>query len=620
MTILRTVHALSPPTELAPPSPPVARTAIAGFGRFMPRLIAGSMVVASAEIVSGLVFAESALIGSSLLTAGFAVMLIAGGGLVDTRYERHLGTFLAAGVYLLGLLGAVLIPGAAMTSALLPILSVVLILPGRSRRAVGAILATAMVGSMMALLAGDLPHPFPSLREPLGSAFTSATLFGIAMLILGALNDFASQSRDSLDRMRAAMRAQDVAFAERTAIIASIGRLERHETLEATATVIVDELMRFPGVHVAAVLICRGEDLVTVAFQGPPTFPSAPGTALPAPRARYLLERSRGGPWAQRWVPDPAFGDYGLALTASGLVGQAYAPFYEGGRIIGIVAIGTCDEESAAHLVADLPAVAEFAATSSLLLAPMLAQHHDIESARCAIEELIRQRAHHPVFQPIVELEGGRVVGFEALTRFDSGRRPDLVFDDAARAGLGLELELATLKAAVEAARALPRGASLSLNTSPTLVVGATDALAAILARLERPIILEITEHVLIDDYRAVRGALDRLGSGIRVAVDDAGAGIANFSHLVELRPDLVKVDAGLIRDLDRDLARQAAVVGFVHFSAKAGCTVVAEGIETESERRTAAELGVTLGQGYLFAHPAPVTAFVPIPRIIAVA
>ena len=94
------------------------------------------------------------------------------------------------------------------------------------------------------------------------------------------------------------------------------------------------------------------------------------------------------------------------------------------------------------------------------------------------------------------------------------------------------------------------------------------------------------------------------------MAVDDAGAGIANFSHLVELRPGLVKVDAGLIRDLDTDLARQAVVVGLVHFAAKAGCEVIAEGIETEAERATAYALGVTHGQGFLVARPAPVEDF----------
>jgi EAL domain-containing protein (putative c-di-GMP-specific phosphodiesterase class I) len=152
-------------------------------------------------------------------------------------------------------------------------------------------------------------------------------------------------------------------------------------------------------------------------------------------------------------------------------------------------------------------------------------------------------------------------------------------------------------------------GTWLSLNVSPGLIVEAS-GLARVLADRDRPVVLEITEHVAIDDYGAVRSAIDRLGQGVRVAVDDAGAGIANFSHLVELRPRLVKVDAGLIRDLDTDLARQAVVVGLVHFAAKAGCEVIAEGIETEAERTTAHGLGVTHGQGFLIARPAPVGEF----------
>ena len=277
--------------------------------------------------------------------------------------------------------------------------------------------------------------------------------------------------------------------------------------------------------------------------------------------------------------------------------------------MIGAVAIGTLSETHAEHLLAELPAVAEFAATSSLLLTPQLVARRETSVVREAIRAIIATGSYRPVFQPVVELESGRTVGFEALTRFSDGRRPDLVFRAAAQAGLGLELELRTLEVAVEAARGLPTGTWLSLNVSPGLVVDAS-GLARLLSNRDRPVVLEITEHVVIDDYREVRSAIDRLGPDVRVAVDDAGAGIANFSHLVELRPGLVKVDAGLIRDLDTDLVRQAVVVGFVHFAAKAGCEVIAEGIETEAERATANALGVTHGQGFLFARPAPVEDF----------
>ena len=328
-----------------------------------------------------------------------------------------------------------------------------------------------------------------------------------------------------------------------------------------------------------------------------------------AARASHLLHRMTGGPWAELWTNDPKFEQYGEALNATGIKGQAFAPFFDDGQLIGAVAIGTLSDAHAEHLLTDLPAVAEFAATASLLLTPLLVARRETATARAAIEGIIATASYRPVYQPIVELAGGRTVGFEALTRFADGRRPDLVFSAAEQVGLGLELELATLEVAIRTAHDLPPDAWLSLNVSPTLVVQA-DGLARVLAGRDRSVVLEITEHVAIENYRAVRSAIDRLGAEVRVAVDDTGAGIANFSHLVELRPTLLKIDVSLIRDLDTDLARQAVVVGLVHFAAKAGCQVIAEGIETESERVTADALGVTLGQGFLMARPAEVGAF----------
>jgi EAL domain-containing protein (putative c-di-GMP-specific phosphodiesterase class I) len=97
-----------------------------------------------------------------------------------------------------------------------------------------------------------------------------------------------------------------------------------------------------------------------------------------------------------------------------------------------------------------------------------------------------------------------------------------------------------------------------------------------------------------------------RLGPDVRLAVDDAGAGVANFHHLVELRPEFVKIDVSLVRGVDTDLSRQAVVAGILHFAAAAHCQVIAEGIETEAELAMVTELGVTLGQGYLLGRPAP--------------
>ena len=188
-----------------------------------------------------------------------------------------------------------------------------------------------------------------------------------------------------------------------------------------------------------------------------------------------------------------------------------------------------------------------------------------------------------PVFQSIVDLETGETLGYEALTRFDSGQRPDLCFADAWSVGLGIELELATLEAAVDAAKELPAGTWLDLNVSPRLLAD-PGRLREILGSADRALVLEVTEHELIGDYDALRRAVRDLGPDIRLAVDDAGAGVANFGHIIDLRPDYVKLDISLVRRVNANIGRQAMVVGMRHFSRTAGCRLIAEGIETEDE------------------------------------
>jgi EAL domain-containing protein (putative c-di-GMP-specific phosphodiesterase class I) len=217
----------------------------------------------------------------------------------------------------------------------------------------------------------------------------------------------------------------------------------------------------------------------------------------------------------------------------------------------------------------------------------------------------LAERAFDIVYQPIVSLAGREVVGHEALTRFHSSERPDLVFAAAWAVGIGAEMELATLAAAVEGARALPAGRWLNLNVSPRLFDRLPD-LRTILGRADRPVVLEITEHEIVDDYGVIREGVRSLGDHVRLAVDDAGAGVANFGHIIELGPDFVKLDTSVVQGVNANLGRQALVVGMGHFARTAGCRLVAEGIETEEEARTLVELGVEFGQGYLFGRPVP--------------
>jgi PAS domain S-box-containing protein len=252
----------------------------------------------------------------------------------------------------------------------------------------------------------------------------------------------------------------------------------------------------------------------------------------------------------------------------------------------------------------DITTRKEEEAHHAAVMAPARETERRREAAHRRIEAVIAHRAFRPVFQPIIELSTRRTVGFEALTRFDDGSRPDETFAAALDCGLGIELETVTLEAALRSGRLLPAGAWLSLNVSPSLVADGT-MLGRVLASRSRTVVLEITEHEAIPEYGPLRDAVLRLGPDVRLAVDDAGAGVANFNHLVELRPDFLKIDIGLVRGVHEDVGRQAVVAGLVHFAASAGCQVIAEGIETDDELAMVTNLGVTLGQGYLLARPA---------------
>ena len=131
--------------------------------------------------------------------------------------------------------------------------------------------------------------------------------------------------------------------------------------------------------------------------------------------------------------------------------------------------------------------------------------------------------------------------------------------------------------------------------------------------------VLEITEHVAIDDYVALRAELATLEPKIRLAVDDAGAGYASFRHILELAPDFVKLDIGLIRGINDDPARQALVAGMGYFATKSRIRLVAEGVETIAELRTLRSLAIHYGQGYLLGRPQDGRGPGPWPTSIAV-
>jgi EAL domain-containing protein (putative c-di-GMP-specific phosphodiesterase class I) len=225
--------------------------------------------------------------------------------------------------------------------------------------------------------------------------------------------------------------------------------------------------------------------------------------------------------------------------------------------------------------------------------------------------ELIRvtlaNRDFESVFQPIVALQAGSAVGVEALTRFGTSpvRSPDVWFAEAKEVGLGVELELAALGTALDSLRQLPSGLYLSLNASPDTMMSEEFRQTVAAAPAER-VVLELTEHDSIEDYDLFEKSVEELRSnGVRLAIDDAGAGFSSFRHILNLHPDIIKLDIALTRGIDEDPARRALGSAMLTFGLDAfNASIVAEGIETEAEFKTLRGLGCRFGQGFYLGRP----------------
>ena len=214
------------------------------------------------------------------------------------------------------------------------------------------------------------------------------------------------------------------------------------------------------------------------------------------------------------------------------------------------------------------------------------------------------------VFQPIFDLTRNKTVGVEALARFHMApdRGPDRWFAEAEEVGLRRDLELVALRNALSHLADLPDSMFLSVNISPTTLRASTFRRALDDVDASR-IVVEVTEHMPVEDYRALNTALDRVRElGVRLAIDDAGAGFASLRHILQLAPDFVKLDRTLIDDIERDRSHQALAAGLISFAKKIEATIVAEGIERRAQLRALRDLGVSCGQGFLLARPAPMS------------
>ena len=227
------------------------------------------------------------------------------------------------------------------------------------------------------------------------------------------------------------------------------------------------------------------------------------------------------------------------------------------------------------------------------------------EGQRLALEAVLRPGGLRAVVQPIVRLADGLFVGYEALARVAGGEPPDALLRRAQAEGRRGDIEIAILRAAATLGPP-PDGRLLFVSVGPGLLDDAR--LREVIDRLPERLVLEITQDQPMTDESWLADHLaPLLARGVRLAIDDTGSGYASLPHVVNLRPDFLKLSARLVSGLDQDPARLALVRALAAFAREVGSSIVAVGVERETERVALLAAGVDHAQGCLFAAPGPV-------------
>jgi EAL domain-containing protein (putative c-di-GMP-specific phosphodiesterase class I) len=222
-----------------------------------------------------------------------------------------------------------------------------------------------------------------------------------------------------------------------------------------------------------------------------------------------------------------------------------------------------------------------------------------------SVRSVVEERDVRVVYQPIVDLQTYKVFSYEALTRCprEAFRNPAFLFDDAARHLVVGELGRIVREKAIDGCPTHP----LFLNVHPhelssNWLVRPDDALYT----HEYPVYLEVTESVPMSHFELCKRVISELRSnGVRLAIDDLGAGFSNLGYIADLEPDIVKLDRALVSEIHQHPRRLRLLENLVHLCVDMGAKVVAEGIEEEAELVAMREAGVHYGQGYLLAKPA---------------
>jgi CheY-like chemotaxis protein len=351
-----------------------------------------------------------------------------------------------------------------------------------------------------------------------------------------SMNELIARIRAHLRGRSAWTREMERGREERRRLATVLESLPRNEPLVVLAAKLLDRIQPILRMDGAAILYFGPGLVRTIASTGDVANTFRVGKPLGRDRGRAIASRSQAGAWLEY---AGAEGD-----SPSDAIDVAYVPFRLGPspKPLGCLAFALRPGGAVDPIARRLPDLVDATDFVVAVLRPAVEEAELAGVATTRIRRVIARQEFEIHLQPIARLDRDEVIAVEALTRFRDEIRPDLQFAEAASLGLGPALQRATLSAAIAAATHLPSNVALSVNLSAD-VLELDETLPAILADVERPVIVEITEHERIDDYDAVRAALVRLGPKVTLAVDDAGSGYASLRHILALRPAYVKLD-----------------------------------------------------------------------------
>jgi EAL domain-containing protein (putative c-di-GMP-specific phosphodiesterase class I) len=249
--------------------------------------------------------------------------------------------------------------------------------------------------------------------------------------------------------------------------------------------------------------------------------------------------------------------------------------------------------------------------------------HFELERANreraATLERILLEERVHSVFEPIVQLEGMKITGYEALSRGPTGtglESPMNLFSIAERCGFEFELDNLCRRQALRNAGGIRSDQKLFLNILPSSIHDPDFAGARVremlgeLGLAPRNLVLEISERQAIANYPIFREAIDHFSRlGFEIALDDTGAGFSSLEAALELNPRYLKIDMSLVRGIEGNPQKQEALRGLRSLSEKMSSTVIAEGIETRSELEAIQDLGIEYGQGFIFGRGGQVQA-----------